>query len=244
MFDVAGLRVVVTGGSKGIGADVAKAFAEAGARVAIIARNLDRAQETAASLPGEARAYAADVADEAAVNDAFGAILEDFGGVDVLINNAGITRDRLLMQMKPDDWNSVLETNLRSCFLCCKAVCRPMLKQRSGRIINITSIIGLTGNAGQSNYAASKAGMIGYTKSLAKELASRSITVNAIAPGMIDTDMTRELPEEKQAEIRAGIPLGRLGSGEDVAAACLFLASPAAAYITGETLRVDGGLAC
>lgn len=244
MFEVNGLRVVVTGGSKGIGADIARAFAERGAKVAIVARNLERAQATAAELPGEAVAFAADVADEEAVARVFGEIAEALGGVDVLINNAGITRDKLLMQMKADDWNQVMETNLRSCFLCSRAVCRPMLKQRSGRIINITSVIGLTGNAGQSNYAASKAGMIGYTKSLAKELASRSITVNAVAPGMIDTDMTRELPEATQEQIKKGIPLGRLGSGDDVAAACLFLASPAAAYITGDTLRVDGGLAC
>jgi len=173
----------------------------------------------------------------------FGRITEELGGVDVLINNAGITRDTLVMSMKADAWDDVMSTNLRSVFLCSKAVLRPMIRQRGGRIINVTSVIGLTGNGGQGNYAASKAGIIGFTKSLAKEIASRSITVNAIAPGMIDTDMTRELGEGTREEILGQIPLGRLGSGDDIARTAMFLASEAGAYITGETIRVDGGMA-
>ncbi|MEM7264315.1 MAG: 3-oxoacyl-[acyl-carrier-protein] reductase [Planctomycetota bacterium] len=243
MFDFEDRRVVVTGGSRGIGESIARGFAERGAKVAVLARNLEKAEATAANLGDKARAWAADVSDETAVAETFGSIIDEWGGVDVLINNAGVTRDKLLMQMKSDDWDDVLTVNLRSCFLCSKAILRPMLKQREGRIVNVSSVIGLTGNAGQSNYAASKSGIIGFTKSLSKELASRNITVNAIAPGMIDTDMTRSLPEETQEQIKTQIPLGRLGSGEDVAAAALFLASGAAGYITGEVIRVDGGMA-
>ena len=243
MFDFEERRVVVTGGSRGIGESIARGFASAGARVAVVARNLEKAQETAGALGANAQAWALDASDEASVAEAFGAIQEEWGGVDVLVNNAGVTRDKLVMQMKSEEWDEVLGINLRSCFLCSKAVLRPMLRQRTGRIINVTSIIGLTGNAGQSNYAASKSGIIGFTKSLARELASRNITVNAIAPGMIDTDMTRSLPEETQEQIKAQIPLGRLGSGDDVAALALFLASDAAGYVTGEVIRVDGGMA-
>ncbi len=243
MFNFEGKRVVVTGGSRGIGESIARGFAGAGAKVAVVARNLEKAEATAASLGGECRAWALDASDESSVAEAFGAIHEEWGGVDILVNNAGVTRDKLLMQMKSEDWDEVLGINLRSCFLCSKAVLRPMLRQRAGRIINITSVIGLTGNAGQSNYAASKSGIIGFTKSLARELASRNITVNAVAPGMIDTDMTRSLPEEAQEQIKSQIPLGRLGSGDDVAAVTLFLASDAAGYVTGEVIRVDGGMA-
>jgi 3-oxoacyl-[acyl-carrier protein] reductase len=211
--------------------------------VAAVARNPERIAETAARIDGDVLPFACDVSDEAAVSEVFGRITEELGGVDVLINNAGITRDTLVMSMKADAWDDVMSTNLRSVFLCSKAVLRPMIRQRGGRIINVTSVIGLTGNGGQGNYAASKAGIIGFTKSLAKEIASRSITVNAIAPGMIDTDMTRELGEGTREEILGQIPLGRLGSGDDIARTAMFLASEAGAYITGETIRVDGGMA-
>ncbi|MHC4935233.1 MAG: 3-oxoacyl-[acyl-carrier-protein] reductase [Planctomycetota bacterium] len=243
MFQFPETRVVVTGGSRGIGEAIVAAFAGAGARVAAVARNPERIAETAARIDGDVLPFACDVSDEAAVAEVFGRITEELGGVDVLINNAGITRDTLVMSMKADAWDDVMSTNLRSVFLCSKAVLRPMIRQRGGRIINVTSVIGLTGNGGQGNYAASKAGIIGFTKSLAKEIASRSITVNAIAPGMIDTDMTRELGEGTREEILGQIPLGRLGSGDDIARTAMFLASEAGAYITGETIRVDGGMA-
>lgn len=243
MFNFEGSRVVVTGGSRGIGAAVVGAFAKAGARVAAVARTRERVEETAAGIDGDVIPFACDVSDEAAVAETFGAIVETFGGVDVLVNNAGITRDALVMAMKSDDWDQVIATNLRSVYLCAKAVLRPMLRQRRGRIINVTSVIGLTGNAGQGNYAASKAGIIGFTKSLAREVASRDITVNAIAPGMIDTDMTRDLGDDARERILGQIPMGRLGTGADVAGTALFLASDAAAYVTGETIRVDGGMA-
>jgi 3-oxoacyl-[acyl-carrier protein] reductase len=243
MTDFKNARVIVTGGSRGIGEAIVAAFAGAGAKVAAIARDAARMAETAKRIGGEILPFACDVADEAQVNDVFGRIAKELGGIDVVVNNAGITRDGLVMSMKLDDWDQVLATNLRSAFLCSKAALRPMLRQRKGRIINVTSVIGLTGNAGQANYAASKAGIIGFTKSLAREVASRDITVNAIAPGMIDTDMTRELPEEARTKIIGQIPMGRLGTAADVAGIALFLAGPAAAYVTGETIRVDGGMA-
>jgi len=243
MHDFQNARVIVTGGSRGIGEAIVAAFAGAGAKVAAIARDAGRMAETAKRIGGEILPFACDVADEAQVNDVFGRIAKELGGIDVVVNNAGITRDGLVMSMKADDWDQVLATNLRSAFLCSKAALRPMIRQRKGRIINVTSVIGLTGNAGQANYAASKAGIIGFTKSLAREVASRDITVNAIAPGMIDTDMTRELPEQARVAIIGQIPMGRLGSAADVAGIALFLAGPAAAYVTGETIRVDGGMA-
>lgn len=242
-FDFTGKRVVITGGSRGIGLDIARAFTEQGARVAVLGRDGARAEEAAASLGGEARSAALDISDESAVTDTFGTILGDWDGLDILINNAGVTRDKLLPVLKPDDWDSVMATNLRGTYLCSRAALRPMLKQRWGRIINVTSVIGLTGNAGQSNYAASKAGIIGFTKSVAREIASRTVTVNAIAPGLIDTDMTRALKEEQREQILAQIPLGRFGGGEEVAGTALFLASELAGYVTGEVIRVDGGMA-
>ncbi len=243
MFRFDGKCIVVTGGSRGIGLGVAREFAAAGGKVAILARNADQAHAAAREIGSQAAAWSVDVSDENAVNETIGAIAEQWGRIDVLVNNAGVTRDKLLMRMNAEDWEQVLAINLRGTFLCSRAVLKPMLKQRAGRIIAITSVIGLMGNPGQANYAASKAGIIGFTKSLAKEVASRAITVNAIAPGMIDTDMTRALaPEGREAILRA-IPLGRLGSAGDVAAAALFLASDAAGYITGEVLRVDGGMA-
>lgn len=242
MSSFEGKRVIVTGGSRGIGEAVAKAFADQGARVAILGRDGARAQETASQISG-AKGWALDVADEAAVQEVFAEILGEWDGADILINNAGVTRDKLVPAMRTPDWDDVIATNLKGTYLCSRAVLRPMLKQRQGRIINVTSVIGLTGNAGQANYAASKAGIVGFTKSLAKEIASRSVTVNAIAPGLIDTDMTRALNDDQRSEIQSQIPLGRFGSGADVAGVCLFLASPAADYVTGEVIRVDGGMA-
>ncbi len=243
MFNFSDRRVVITGGSRGIGEQLVSHFAGAGARVAAIARSKEKLDELASRLDGAVEPFACDVSDENSVIETFAKILEAFGGIDVLVNNAGITRDTLVMSMKSEDWDQVLSTNLRSVFLCSKAVLRPMIRQRHGRIINVTSVIGLTGNAGQGNYAASKSGIIGFTKSLAREVASRSITVNAIAPGMIDTDMTRELGDEAREKILAQIPAGRLGSAADVAGVALWLASDAAGYVTGETIRVDGGMA-
>ena len=243
MLDFGGKRIVVTGGSRGIGEAISSAFAERGARVAILARNLETASATAERLGENAKAWAVDVSEPSSVSDTFGSVLEELGGVDVLVNNAGVTRDKLLMAMSVEDWDTVLGINLRGTYLCSKAVVRPMLKQRSGRIINITSVVGLSGNPGQANYSASKAGIIGFTKSLARELASRSITVNAIAPGMIDTDMTRNIPEKVRDEICASIPMGRMGTADDIAMAALYLAGEGAGYVTGEVLRVDGGMA-
>lgn len=236
-------RVIITGGSRGIGEQVARSFASAGARVAILARNEEKAKESAAAIAGDVNAWGLDVADEAAVNEVFGQIMDQWEGCDVLINNAGITRDKLVPMMKSADWDDVVSTNLRGTFLCARAVLRPMLRQRSGRIINITSVVGLNGNAGQANYSASKAGIIGFTKSLAREVASRTVTVNCIAPGLIDTDMTQALNDKQREQIMGQIPMGRFGTGEEIAAATQFLASDGAAYITGEVLRVDGGMA-
>jgi 3-oxoacyl-[acyl-carrier protein] reductase len=237
---------LVTGAGRGIGHAIALRLGSEGARVACVSRSEANAQRTADELNGtqskSAKPYAVDVADHAAVEKAGAQILEDFGRVDILVNNAGITRDGLAMRMSADDWDSVINTNLRGAFSFTQAVMRAMIKQRSGRIINISSVIGLMGNAGQTNYAASKAGLIGLTKSLARELASRGITVNAIAPGYISTDMTNALTEEIQKSIQDKIPLKRVGTPEEIAAAVAFLASPEAGYITGQTLCVDGGI--
>ena len=239
-----GQIALVTGASRGIGRAVALALAEAGAEVVV---NYSSSPDAADAVVGEitgsgGRAYAlqANVADEEAVNDLIKTVIERSGRIDVLVNNAGITRDGLLMRMKTEDWQSVINLNLSGVFLCTRAVTRPMLKQKSGRIINITSVVGLMGNAGQSNYAAAKAGVVGFTRSTAKEMASRGITVNAVAPGFIATDMTKDLDAEG---ILAAIPLGRFGTPEQVAGAVRFLAAdPAAAYITGQVLQVDGGM--
>lgn len=237
---------LVTGAGRGIGHAIAVRLGSEGARVACVSRNQANAQRTAAELnagsPDSARAYAVDVAEHLSVEKTGTQILEDFGRVDILVNNAGVTRDGLAMRMSIEDWDGVINTNLRGAFSFTQAVMRAMIKQRSGRIINISSVIGLMGNAGQTNYAASKAGLIGLTKSLARELASRSITVNAIAPGYISTDMTNALSEEIQKSIQDKIPLKRVGTAEEIAAAVAFLASPEAGYITGQTLCVDGGI--
>lgn len=232
---------LVTGAGRGIGRGIALRFAAEGACVACCGRTAKTVEQVAQQAGG--RAYVVDVADARQVNDTVERVLSDFGRIDILVNNAGITRDNLLLRMSEAEWDEVLNTNLRGAFLMTKAVSRAMLKQRSGRIINVSSIIGLTGNAGQSNYAASKAGLIGFTKSVARELASRGITVNAVAPGFIETDMTAVLGAEVAEKLRQRIALGRLGTVEDVANAVLFLASDWAAYITGQVLTVDGGMA-
>lgn len=237
---------VVTGAGRGIGHAIAVRLANEGARVASVSRTEANAQKTAAEINAAradaAKAYAVDVADQAAVQKAAAQIFEDFGRVDILVNNAGVTRDGLSMRMSMEDWDTVLNTNLKGAFNFIQAVMRPMIKQRSGRIINISSIAGLIGNAGQANYAASKAGLIGLTKTLARELASRGITVNAVAPGLIETDMTTVLSEEIRQNILKNVPLGKLGEPEDIAGAVAYLASAEAKYITGQVLTVDGGM--
>lgn len=236
---------VVTGGGRGIGRAIALKFASEGANIVVVSRTAANSEKVAGEVRALGRmawAYAVDVADAAAVNAAAEQILAAAGKVDILVNNAGVTRDGLLMRMSDADWDTVLDTNLKGAFLVTKAFTRAFVKQRSGRILNISSVIGLMGNAGQCNYAASKAGLIGFTQSVARELASRGVTVNAIAPGFIETDMTAELNEALKAELLKRIPLGVLGNVDDIAAAALYLASPAARYVTGQVLTVDGGL--
>ena len=234
---------LVTGGSRGIGRGIAERLAECGARVVVVATGLERAQAAAEALPGSGHVgFAVDVADADAVKGLVADVESSVGPIDVLVNNAGVTRDGVLVRMGDDDWDAVLGTNLKGAFNLIRAVTRGMMKRRAGRIINITSIVGLTGNRGQANYAASKAGLIGLTKSVAKELASRNVLVNAVAPGFIDTDMTRNLPEEARTALLQQIPLARLGATEDVANAVAFLASDLASYITGQVLVVDGGM--
>jgi 3-oxoacyl-[acyl-carrier protein] reductase len=236
---------VVTGAGRGIGRAIALKFAAAGADVVCVSRTVENSEKVAneiRALGRKAWAFAVDVADSAAVSAAATKILADCGKVDILVNNAGVTRDGLLMRMSDEDWDTVLNTNLKGAFLFTKAFNRAMLKARTGRIINISSIIGLIGNAGQGNYAASKAGLIGFTQSCAREFAGRGITVNAIAPGFIETDMTAELNEAVRVEILKKIPLGCLGQSEDIAAAALYLAGASGRYVTGQVLTVDGGM--
>ena len=241
-----GKVAIVTGASRGIGRSVAISLAKAGAKVVInYAGNTAAAEEVKAIIEaagGQGLLVQADVANEDAVAAMVKQTVDAFGRIDILVNNAGITRDNLLMRMKEGDWDDVMNTNLKGIFMCTKAISRVMMKQKYGKIINMTSVVGLTGNAGQSNYAAAKAGVIGFTKSMAKELASRGITVNAIAPGFINTDMTSVLSNQIKDELITKIPLGRLGSTEDVAAAVLFLVSDSANYVTGQTLNIDGGM--
>lgn len=241
MIDLNGQVAVVTGASRGIGRAIAEKLHGAGADVVLVARNEALLKETASSMGG-AMVVSMDVSSTDEVEAGFKRIIQEKGKIDILVNNAGITRDNLLLRLKEEDIQQVLDVNLKSMFFTSRNVLKPMMKQRRGRIINITSVIGLMGNAGQSNYAASKAGIIGFTKSLAREVGSRNITVNAIAPGFIETDMTAELPENVQKEMAASIALGRFGSPEDVANAVLFLASDLAAYVTGEVMNVTGGM--
>ncbi len=238
---------VVTGGGRGIGKAIAQMFAANGAKVAVVSRSTASCEAAAeainAEVPGAAMPFAVDIANYEATQAMGKAVLEAFGKVNVLVNNAGVTRDGLALRMSEEDWDTVLDTNLKGAFNCVQAFQRNLLKQSPARIINITSVVGLTGNAGQSNYAASKAGLIGLTKALAKEFSGRQVTVNAIAPGFISTDMTAELDEKVQTQVKDFIPLKRFGEAADVAAAALFLASPSAGYITGQVLSVDGGMA-
>ena len=243
---LANKTALVTGASRGIGRATALELAKAGAKVVVnYAGNRAAAEEVVALIEaagGQAFMVQADVGDSAAVDAMVKSVIERFGSIDILVNNAGITRDNLIMRMKEADWDAVIHTNLKGIFNCTKVVSKLMMKQRYGRIVNMTSVVGVMGNAGQSNYAAAKAGVIGFTKSMAKELASRNINVNAVAPGYISTDMTAELPEQAKTELQTQIPLQRLGNPADVAAAVLFLVSPGADYITGQTLHVDGGM--
>ncbi len=245
MAQLANQVAVVTGAGRGIGRGIALKFASEGADVVCVSRTVENSEKVAnevRALGRKAWAVAVDVSDGVAVTAAAKQIIADAGRVDILVNNAGVTRDGLLMRMSDADWDTVLDTILKGAFVFTKAFTRAFLKQSAGRIINVASVIGIIGNAGQCNYAASKAGLIGFTKSVARELASRGITCNAIAPGFIETDMTAELNEEMRAELLKKIPLGSLGQAEDIAGAALFLAGPAARYITGQVLTVDGGM--
>ncbi|GGA16349.1 3-oxoacyl-[acyl-carrier-protein] reductase [Psychrobacillus lasiicapitis] len=241
-----GKSAIVTGASRGIGKDIALYLAKEGAKVAVnYSGSKEKAEavvEEIKALGGEAFAIQANVDQSEDIKELVSATLEQFGSIDILVNNAGITRDNLLMRMKEQEWDDVLNTNLKGVFLCTKAVTRQMMKQRAGRIINITSIVGVSGNPGQANYVAAKAGVIGLTKTSALELASRNITVNSVAPGFITTDMTDALPEEVKAQMLSQIPLAKFGNTEDVAKAVAFLASDDANYITGQTLHVNGGM--
>ena len=245
MSQLANQIAVETGAGRGIGRAIALKFAAEGADVVCVSRTAENSEKVAVevrALGRKAWAYALDVADTTAVEAAAEKILAECGRVDILVNNAGVTRDGLLMRMSDADWDTVLDTNLKGAFLVTKAFNRAMLKQRAGHIINISSVVGLVGNAGQCNYAASKAGLIGFTQSCAREFASRGVTVNAIAPSFVETDMTAALNEVARAELLKRIPLGRFGQGEDIAGAALFLAGPAGRYITGQVLTVDGGM--
>jgi 3-oxoacyl-[acyl-carrier protein] reductase len=252
-IDLTGKVAVVTGGSRGIGHAIAQGLARVGSRVALLSRDIAKAREAAASLGngGEgggggggagARGYGCDVSDARQVETTVAAIEKDFGRIDVVVNNAGTTRDNLLFRIGEEDWDIVLNTNLKGAFLVTKHAARGMIKRRWGRIINITSVVGIAGNKGQANYTASKAGLIGFTKSVSKELASRNVLVNAVAPGFIDTELTRNITPTARETLLQAIPLGRLGEGADVAAAVVFLASEFASYITGQVLVVDGGM--
>jgi len=241
-----GKTAIITGGSRGIGAACAVELAKKGADIAIIAtRESDKAKETV-SIIGEmgrnVKLYTCDVSNFESVTDTVDAIMADFKHIDILVNNAGITRDKLIIQMSEDDIDSVIDTNLKGCMYVTKACVRPFMRQKSGRIVNIASVVGITGNAGQTNYAASKAGVIGLTKSIAKEYAAKGITCNAVAPGFICTDMTGALNSEQVESIKAGIPCKRFGEAEEVAGLVSFLVSDAASYITGEVIKIDGGM--
>jgi 3-oxoacyl-[acyl-carrier protein] reductase len=241
-LDLSGKTAFVTGSTRGIGREIARTLHAAGAKVAIVGRELARAQAVASEWPDRAAGVACDVAKSDQVDAAIAAAESQLGPIDILVNNAGLTRDNILLRLTEDDWDAVLDANLKGAFHTTRTVIKGMMKRRSGRIINISSVVGLMGNKGQANYAASKAGLIGFTKSVAREYASRNILVNCIAPGFIDTDMTASLPAAARASLLEEIALGRLGRPEDVAGTVLFLASDLAAYITGQVLVVDGGM--
>ncbi len=241
-IDLSGRTALVTGSTRGIGHAIAQVLTECGARVAVVGRSADTAQAVAAELGNGAQGFACDVSDVAQVSALVERVEQALGAVDILVNNAGVTRDNIMLRLKDDDWDAVIDANLRGAFASIRAAARGMMKRRWGRIVNISSIVGLIGNRGQTNYAASKAGLIGLTKSVAREFASRNILANVVAPGFIETDMTAAMTEDARRTLSAQIPLERLGAPRDVAAAVAFLASEHAAYITGQVLVVDGGM--
>lgn len=241
-IDLSGKTALVTGSTRGIGRAIAESLAGAGAKVAVVGRDQARAAEAAAAISPDARGFACDVGDVASVMALIEAVDKEMGGVDILVNNAGLTRDNLLMRLKDDDWDAVIDANLRGAFVAMRAATRGMMKKRWGRIINIASVVGVVGNKGQANYAASKAGLIGLTKSVAKELASRNILANVVAPGFIETDMTAAMTDEAKKTLFTQIPLERLGKPSDIASLVTFLASEYSSYITGQVFVVDGGM--
>ena len=241
-IDLSGRSALVTGSTRGIGRAIAEMLARCGAKVAVVGRDRARAEEVASQVTGTAKGFSCDIADVASVTKLVEDVEKELGGVDILVNNAGLTRDNLLMRLKDDDWDAVLDANLRGAFVAIRAATRGMMKRRWGRVINIASVVGMVGNKGQANYAASKAGLIGLTKSVAKELASRNILANAVAPGFIETDMTAAMTPEARTTLSQQIPLERLGTPNDIAGVVGFLASEYAAYITGQVFVVDGGM--
>lgn len=240
--DLTGRNALVTGSTRGIGLAIARALSESGARVAVSGRDQGKADEVAVGLSPNAKGFATDISNPAAAASLVEQVEAAFGGLDILVNNAGVTRDNIMLRLKDDDWNAVLDANLRGAFATIRAATRGMMKRRWGRIINISSVVGLVGNRGQTNYAASKAGLIGLTKAVAKEFASRNVLANVVAPGFIETDMTAALPSDARSALTAQIPLERLGTPADVANAVVFLASEQASYITGQVIVVDGGM--
>ena len=243
MFDLGGMTALVTGASGGIGSAIAKGLTARGARLAVSGSNVDKLEAFRAGLGGDHVALPCDLSDPAAVDALVPQAVEALGQLDILINNAGVTRDNLAMRMKDEEWSDVIRVNLEAAFRLCRAAMKPMMRARFGRIVSVTSIVGTTGNPGQANYAASKAGLVGMSKAMAQEVASRGITVNCVAPGFIRSAMTDVLPEAQKAALLGRIPVGDLGSGEDIAAACVYLASREAGYVTGQTLHVNGGMA-
>jgi 3-oxoacyl-[acyl-carrier protein] reductase len=241
-IDLSSKTALVTGSTRGIGRAIADTLADAGATIAVVGRDRARAEAVAQEIGRGARGFACDVSDTASVNALIAEVEGALGGIDILVNNAGLTRDNLMLRLKDDDWDAVIDANLRGAFATMRAATRGMMKRRGGRIINIASIVGLTGNKGQANYAASKAGLIGLTKSVAKELASRNILANVVAPGLIETDMTAAMTDDARQTFSANIPLERLGTPRDIASMVAFLASEHASYITGQVFVVDGGL--
>lgn len=241
-IDLSNRIALVTGGTRGIGRDIAQTLAECGAKVAVTGRDLSRAEEAAAALGGGSRGFAADMADSDAVTKLIADVEQQLGPIDILVNNAGLTRDNIVVRLKDDDWDAVMNANLRGAFVAIRAASRGMMKRRWGRIINISSVVGLMGNKGQANYAASKAGLIALTKTVAKELGSRNVLVNAIAPGFIETEMTESMTADARSGLTAMIPLERLGKPRDVSAMVAFLASEQASYITGQVFVIDGGM--